>query len=49
MLELYEGINRGTVQSAEPRSAETTTPTTLLAWAREVLLPTPGEGQGNLR
>ncbi|MFQ6024175.1 MAG: NAD(P)H-binding protein [Acidiferrobacterales bacterium] len=37
--EMYDGINSGLVKSAEPRSQETTTPTTLRQWAREVLKP----------
>ncbi len=39
MLELYEGIESGWLYPDEPRTPETTTPTTLLEFAREVLLP----------
>ncbi|MFQ5944452.1 MAG: NAD(P)H-binding protein [Anaerolineales bacterium] len=35
--EMYDAINSGLVKSAEPRTQETTTPTTLKQWAREVL------------
>lgn len=37
--EMYEGVNRGLMAAAEPRTAETTTPTTLRSFAREVLRP----------
>ena len=39
MLELYDGMSEGRMESAEPRTAETTTPTTLTEWASEVLRP----------
>lgn len=39
MLELYSGMAAGTLKPAEPRTAETTTPTTLAEWAREALAP----------
>jgi uncharacterized protein YbjT (DUF2867 family) len=39
MLEMYASWDQGTFESAEPRTAETTTPTTLEAWAGEVLRP----------
>ncbi|MBZ4417799.1 NAD(P)H-binding protein [Myxococcus sp. RHSTA-1-4] len=37
--EMYGGIGDGRMDPAEPRSAQTTTPTTLAKWAREVLKP----------
>lgn len=39
LAELYAGIRDGRVARAEPRTAETTTPTTLLEFARQVLKP----------
>ena len=39
MLELYDGMSAGRMESAEPRTADTTTPTTLTEWASEVLRP----------
>jgi len=39
MLELYQALDSGLLRPAEPRSPETTTPTTLLEFAREVLAP----------
>jgi uncharacterized protein YbjT (DUF2867 family) len=38
-LEMYASIPTGRMDPAEPRSAQTTTPTTLAQWAREVLKP----------
>jgi uncharacterized protein YbjT (DUF2867 family) len=37
--EMYGGIGEGRMDPAEPRSAQTTTPTSLAQWAREVLKP----------
>ncbi|WP_164018306.1 NmrA family NAD(P)-binding protein [Pyxidicoccus trucidator] len=37
--ELYGSIGEGRMDPAEPRSAQTTTPTSLAQWAREVLKP----------
>ncbi|NMO15030.1 NmrA family NAD(P)-binding protein [Pyxidicoccus fallax] len=37
--EMYGGIGDGRMDPAEPRSAQTTTPTSLAKWAREVLKP----------
>lgn len=39
LLELYDGINKGLLERIEPRSARTTTPTTLQAWSRRALKP----------
>ena len=39
LAELYQGVRDGRVSRAEARSAETTTPTTLAEFAREVMLP----------
>jgi uncharacterized protein YbjT (DUF2867 family) len=39
MLEMYDAIETGKLRSLQPRSAETTTSTTLDEFAREVLLP----------
>ena len=39
MLEMYDAAETGTLRSMQPRSAETTTPTTLLEFARDVMLP----------
>jgi uncharacterized protein YbjT (DUF2867 family) len=47
MLELYRGIESGHVSAAEPRTPETTTPTALVTWAREVMLPIIGEPPAN--
>jgi uncharacterized protein YbjT (DUF2867 family) len=38
MVEMCQGVEQG-IYSAEPRTAETTTPTTLLEWASAVLKP----------
>jgi uncharacterized protein YbjT (DUF2867 family) len=37
--EMYEAIRDGRMDSSEPRTPETTTPTTLAAFAREVIAP----------
>jgi uncharacterized protein YbjT (DUF2867 family) len=42
VIEMYQAIESGHLASAEPRSAETTTPTTLTEWAAEVLAPMLG-------
>ena len=39
MLELYEAVDAGRLRITQPRSPETTTPTTLAEFAREVVLP----------
>jgi hypothetical protein len=39
MLEMYDGVERGRLRPTQPRSAETTTPTTLAKFAAEVILP----------
>jgi uncharacterized protein YbjT (DUF2867 family) len=39
MLEMYEAVDTGRIRSREPRSPQTTTPTTLAEFAREVMLP----------
>ena len=39
MLEMYEAIEMGRLQSTQPRSAETTTQTTLAQFAQEVIVP----------
>ena len=39
LLEMYRAIEAKSLTSAEPRTAETTTPTTMIAWAREVMRP----------
>jgi uncharacterized protein YbjT (DUF2867 family) len=39
LLELYEAVESGRLQTSQPRSHETTTSTTLAEFAREVLLP----------
>lgn len=38
-LEMYGAMPTGRMDPAEPRSAQTTTPTTLAQWARQVLKP----------
>jgi uncharacterized protein YbjT (DUF2867 family) len=43
VLELYRAIESGLLRPAEPRTAETTTPTTLEQFARDVLQPLIGE------
>lgn len=43
LLELYRGIESGLFRPAEPRTATTTTPTTLEQFAREVLKPLVSE------
>ena len=43
MLEMYDAVETGRLQSIQPRSAETTTPTTLTEFVREVMLPMIGE------
>jgi uncharacterized protein YbjT (DUF2867 family) len=39
MLEMYDGVERGRLRATQPRSPETTTPTTLAKFAAEVILP----------
>ncbi len=39
MLELYDAIEKGRIKCTQPRSPETTTPTPLVAFAREVIEP----------
>ena len=39
MVEMYHAIETGHLVAAEPRTDETTTPTTLAEWAAEVLAP----------
>ena len=39
MLEMYDAIETGRLQSIQSRSAETTTPTTLAEFVHEVMLP----------
>ena len=43
MLELYDAVETGRLRPTKPRSAETTTPTTLAEFAHEVLLPLMAE------
>jgi uncharacterized protein YbjT (DUF2867 family) len=39
MIELYRALNSGLLRRDEPRTAETTTPTTLIDFARDVIMP----------
>ncbi len=39
LIEMYQAIESGHMSSAEPRTPETTTPTTLADWAAEVMAP----------
>jgi uncharacterized protein YbjT (DUF2867 family) len=39
MLEMYDAAEAGRLRPQQPRSADTTTPTTLAEFAREVILP----------
>ncbi|WP_338865444.1 NmrA family NAD(P)-binding protein [Myxococcus stipitatus] len=39
ILELYQSVTEGRMDPAEPRSTETTTPTTLAQWAKDNLVP----------
>ena len=39
MLELYDAVDAGNLRLTQPRSPETTTPTTLAEFARDVMLP----------
>jgi uncharacterized protein YbjT (DUF2867 family) len=39
MLEMYDAVEAGRLRTLQPRSTETTTPTTLAEFAREVLMP----------
>lgn len=39
LADMYTGLRAGLMERAEPRTAETTTPTTLLEFSREVLKP----------
>ena len=43
LLEMYEAVEAGRLRSIEPRSARTTTPTTLAEFARETILPLMAE------
>ncbi len=40
MLEMYDAVEKGRLRPTQPRSEETTTPTTLQEFARDVLVPT---------
>ena len=40
MLEMYDAAETGRLRPTQPRSAETTTPTTLAEFVHDVLLPT---------
>ncbi|MCB2230451.1 NmrA family NAD(P)-binding protein [bacterium] len=44
MIELYDAMDKGRVVGEKPRSAETTTPTTLDQWAKEVMAPVLKQG-----
>jgi uncharacterized protein YbjT (DUF2867 family) len=39
ILEMYDAVESGTLQPLEPRSPQTTTPTTLIEFAREIIFP----------
>jgi uncharacterized protein YbjT (DUF2867 family) len=39
ILEMYDAVETGRLQTIEPRSTKTTTPTTLTEFARDVMLP----------
>jgi uncharacterized protein YbjT (DUF2867 family) len=39
MLELYDAVETGRLRPIQPRSADTTTPTTLLEFVHDVILP----------
>jgi len=39
MLEMYEAVNAGRLRSIQARTADTTTPTTLLEFVHDVLFP----------
>jgi uncharacterized protein YbjT (DUF2867 family) len=39
LLEMYDAVEAGRLRTTQPRSPETTTPTTLAEFARGVLLP----------
>ena len=39
LIEMYQALESGHMRAAEPRSEETTTPTTLTEWAAEVMAP----------
>ena len=47
MLEMYRVLELGILKPAEPRTAETTTPTTLEEFAREVMAPMLAEPVGS--
>ncbi|NTX52581.1 NmrA family NAD(P)-binding protein [Myxococcus sp. CA039A] len=46
-VQMYEAIPEGRMDAAEPRSAETTTSTTLAQWAREVLKPAVAQARAS--
>ncbi len=39
MVEMYEAVDTGRLRPVQPRTAETTTPTTLKEFAYEFILP----------
>ncbi len=41
-FEMYGAIDSGALEIKEPRTPETTTPTTLTAWTRDVMKPMVG-------
>jgi uncharacterized protein YbjT (DUF2867 family) len=49
MLEMYDAVESGTLRTTQPRSAATTTSTTLAEFAREVILPLIARPVGSTR
>ena len=49
MLEMYEAVETGRLQTIEPRSTKTTTPTTLTEFARDVIVPMIGEPVNSIK
>lgn len=49
VLEMYDAVEKGKVRTTQPRTAETTTPTTLEDFAREVVLPMIAQPVGAAR
>ncbi len=49
MLEMYDAVDTGKLRTTQPRSAETTTPTTLEEFAREVISPLIAQAASSMK
>ena len=49
MLEMYDAVDTGKLRTTQPRSAETTTPTTLEEFARGVISPLIAQAASSMK